>query len=98
MILFWMVWSLAAVWLLAKVDKKLTIKVGGKIEKKERWDDLIEYYNGRVTIYKVLLVLSFIPFLNAFIATVANIITVVLIGALIAKSSFWQKGFWSKVF
>lgn len=108
MILFWMVWSLAAVWLLVKVDKKLTIKVNGKFfitkkEKaftweKERWDNLIEYYNGRVTIYKVLFVLSLIPFVNVCIATMANIITIVLVIALIVKSSFWQKGFWSKIF
>jgi len=98
MILFWMVWSLAAVWLMAKFDKKLTNKVGGKIEKKNRWDDLIEYYNGRVTIYKVLFVISLIPFLNVFIATVASVITIVLVGALIAKSSFWQKEFWSRIF
>jgi hypothetical protein len=98
MYIFWIIWCLAAVWVLAKFDKKLTIKVGGKIEKSDRWDDLLDYYNGRVTIYKVLFVVSLIPFVNAFIATIASIITVLLIGVFFAKSSFWQKGFWNKIF
>jgi len=98
MILFWIVWCLVAVWLLAKFDKKVTIKTSSDIDSSDRWDSLIDYYNGRVTIYKILVVLSLIPYLNVLIAIIANVITVILIGVLFAKSSFWQKGFWSKIF
>jgi hypothetical protein len=96
--LLWMVWCLAAVWLLAKLDKKVTIKKGGDIEKSDRWDSLIDYYNGRVTIYKVLFVLSLVPIVNVGLAVIINLVTVVLIGILFSYSSFWQKGFWSKIF
>lgn len=98
MYIFWMIWCLAAVWVLAKFDKKVTIKTGGDIEPANKWDDWIMYYNGRVTIYKILFALSLVPFVNALIAGLANIMTVILIGVIFAKSSFWQKGFWNKIF
>jgi hypothetical protein len=49
----------------AKFDKRLTIKLGGDIEKPEYDEDVwFAYYNGRKIIYQIICITALIPLIN----------------------------------
>ena len=82
----------------AKIDKKLTTLNKGVI--KPRYDDLlwIESYEGRVIIYKINIVISFIPFLNIGVCILYFISGLITSCFLFSKLPFWNNGFWNKIF
>jgi len=68
--------------LIAKFDKKKCIKLDeGEfvIEKPSKYSGWIDYYKGRVNIYKILIVCSLIPWINYFLLFISTVIIVLFI-------------------